>query len=63
MREHTIVCSSRIVLECGCGERLVLLGRDDDWYSHERLTLRCVCGEQLTLTNRLNESIWLNLLS
>jgi len=59
MREQAIDCSGRIVLECGCGERLVLLGRDDDWYSQEHLTLRCECGEQLTLANRLNETIWL----
>jgi hypothetical protein len=53
MRVQTIDCSGLIVLACSCGERLVLLGREDDWYSEEHLTFTCDCGEQLTLANRL----------
>jgi len=56
MREHTISCSDHIFLECGCGERLVLLGYEDDWYSEEHLTFACGCGEALTLADRLIES-------
>ena len=56
MREHTISCSDQIVLECGCGERLVLLGYEDDWYTEEHLTFACGCGEALTLADRLIES-------
>jgi hypothetical protein len=40
--------SKRIVLECECGERLGLLGLEDDWRS-ERIVLRCECGKRLTL--------------
>jgi len=47
--------SGRIVLECGCGERLILLGREDDWYAEGRRTFACECGNELTLANRLAE--------
>jgi hypothetical protein len=60
MREHSIECSGRIVLECKCGERIVLLGEEDDWYVEKRLTFACECGERLTLANRLNEGAWFN---
>ena len=51
---HSIPFSGRIVLECGCGERLVLLGLEDDWYS-ERTAFECECGEELTLADRADE--------
>ena len=60
MRERSIECSGRIVLDCTCGERVVLLGQEDDWYREKRLTFACECGESLTLANRINESAWLN---
>jgi hypothetical protein len=53
MSDHTIGCSGYIVLACGCGERLVLLGHEDDWYVEEHLTFTCGCGAQLTLADRL----------
>lgn len=53
MKEQTIECSGLIILECRCGERLVLLGHEDDWYSEERLVFTCECGEQLTLADRV----------
>jgi len=49
--DHYILCSDRIVLDCGCGERLVLLGLEEDWHS-ERSIFECVCGEELTLADR-----------
>ncbi len=52
-RSLEIEASERIVLECGCGERLVLLGREDDWYAEGRDAFECVCGEKLTLANRV----------
>ena len=55
MKERVIDCSARIVLECRCGERLVLLGEPTDWYSEDRITFTCECGEALTFTNRLEE--------
>jgi hypothetical protein len=52
MRRQSIYRSGRIVLECQCGERIVLLGQEDDWYREKRLTFVCECGEKLTLANR-----------
>jgi hypothetical protein len=52
-RALEIEASERIVLECGCGERLVLLGREDDWYAERREAFECSCGERLTLANRI----------
>lgn len=46
--------SKRIVLECECGERLGLLGLEDDWRS-EQTILRCECGKRLTLANRIDK--------
>ena len=48
--------SGRIVLGCGsCGERVVLLGREDDWYSEGRTVFACECGARLTLADRVGE--------
>lgn len=55
-RSSEIEASGRIVLECGCGERLVLLGREDDWYSEGRGTFACECGNELALSDRMLES-------
>ena len=56
--EHAIESSGRIILECGCGERLVLLGLEEDWRSEQRMEFECSCGKGLTLSvNRLNEDV------
>jgi hypothetical protein len=52
-RAWEIEASERIVLECGCGERLVLLGREDDWYAEGRGAFECGCGEELSLADRV----------
>jgi len=52
-RAWEIEASERIVLECGCGERLVLLGREDDWYAEGRGAFECGCGEELSLADRI----------
>jgi hypothetical protein len=45
--------SGRIVLGCGCGERIVLFGREEDWRGEGRLTFRCAgCGGEVGLTER-----------
>jgi hypothetical protein len=44
-QDHTIDCSGRMTLECGCGERLVLIGLEDDWHSEQRSDLECQCGK------------------
>ena len=53
--ERIVLCSERIILECKCGERLVLLGREDDWYSEGRAVFECECGNKLTLAHRSYE--------
>ena len=53
--DRFILCSERIVIECECGERLILLGLEDDWYSELRTTFECECGEHVTLADRLDE--------
>jgi hypothetical protein len=49
--ERFVLCSERIVLECKCGESLILFGLEEDWQS-ERTVFECECGESLTLANR-----------
>jgi hypothetical protein len=49
--------SDRIVLGCrACGERVVLLGSVDDWYSEGRRSFACECGTKLTLADRVGET-------
>ena len=56
--DNTVSCSSRIILECGCGERLILLGLEEDWRSEQRTEFECSCGKGLNLSlNRLNEDV------
>ena len=53
MPEHFIDCSERIVLDCRCGQKLILLGKEDDWEARDAI-FRCYCGENLTLNDRLD---------
>jgi len=52
--EHFIDCSESIVLNCRCGEKLILFGKEDDWRSRNAI-FRCCCGENLTLEERTDE--------
>ena len=49
--ERSIELSGRIVLECKrCGERVILLGRAEDWHQEGRTSIGCRgCGEELNL--------------
>lgn len=47
--------SERIVLECDCGEKVVLLGMEDDWVSRE--DLECECGRSVTLSDRAGDEV------
>jgi hypothetical protein len=55
--DDTVECSGRSILECECGERLVLLGLKEDWLSEQRTNFECGCGQILTLADRLNEEV------
>ena len=46
-------CSEGLVLECRCGEKLLLLGRESDWRSEGRTTFESGwCGKILSLKDR-----------
>ena len=53
-----IRASGRVVLACrGCGERLLLLGQEDDWAGEGRLAFRCAgCGGEVGLAARVKEA-------
>jgi hypothetical protein len=54
--ERYVLCPDRTVLGCRCGESLILLGREEDWYSEGRTTFECYrCGETVSLADGLNE--------
>ena len=53
--EQFVLCSERTVLECKCGERVILLGLEEDWYLEGRTIFRCECGEELTLADSIDE--------
>ena len=56
-QDNTVECSGRMTLECGCGERLILLGLQEDWLSEQRTSFDCRCGQSLTLADRLDEDV------
>jgi hypothetical protein len=50
LHERNLECSGQIVLWCGCGENLILLGLEEDWRSElAPLSFECHCGQGLTL--------------
>jgi len=54
--EAFVLCSERIVLGCGCGESLILLGLEEDWRS-EGTVFECECGAKLTLADRIEQEV------
>ena len=58
--ERFVPFSERIVLGCDkCGERLVLLGLEDDWRAADQTIFECECGEELSFANRTDEEAML----
>jgi hypothetical protein len=49
--ERFVPSTEQITLECGCGERLVLLGREYDWHLEGHTYFECECGERLAISN------------
>ena len=43
--------SERTVLECDCKEKMIIIGREDDWRPRNPV-FRCECGKKLTLANK-----------
>lgn len=56
-QENIVECSGRMILGCGCGERMILLGLKEDWLSEQRTNFDCRCGQILTLADRLDEDV------
>ena len=58
--ERTIDTSGRIVLVCsGCGELVILLGREEDWSREHRNAFECSgCGKRLTLADRFGRKAY-----
>ena len=46
---NAVECSGRMTLECGCGERMILLGLKEDWLSEQRTNFECQCGQRLAI--------------
>ena len=42
------------ILECECGQRLVLIGPEEDWRSR-RAVFKCECGRKLTLDDHARQ--------
>jgi len=47
---------TKVVLECsGCGERVILLGYEDDWSREHRHAFGCIgCTKTVTLADRID---------
>jgi hypothetical protein len=56
--DETVESSGRLTFECGCGERLIILGLKEDWLSEQRTNFECGCGQILTLANRVKEEVF-----
>ena len=54
--ESFIEFSERMVLECDCGEMIVLLGMQDDWSAQEN-GFECECGRRVTLADRVDDEV------
>ena len=54
--DHFVEFSERIVLECDCGEKMVLLGLEEDWNTRDE-AFECGCGRKLTLADRDDDEV------
>ena len=56
-RRTEVGVSDRISLSCpACGEKTVLLGREDDWYGEgSGRSFRCACGSGVRLAHRIGD--------
>jgi hypothetical protein len=48
------------VLDCSCGEKLVIFGRVEDWLPLNPV-FRCNCGEKLTFDEEAKEEYYASL--
>jgi ribosomal protein S27AE len=59
--ERMVDTSGQIVLECsGCGERVILLGHEDDWSREHRHAFECSgCTKTVTLADRVDGTAYI----
>lgn len=57
-RTSPVERSVYLTFECVCGERIIILGLNEDWFSEQRANFECGCGQILTLANRLKEEVF-----
>ena len=53
-------CAQSFVLECGCGEKMVIFGQVEDWLGRDPV-FRCNCGEGLTFSEDAQEEYYASL--
>lgn len=54
--ERFVLCTAQLLLECQCGERLILLGREEDWYAEGRTAFACGgCRRSIALVETMDE--------
>lgn len=54
--DNFVEFSERIVLECDCEEKIVLLGMEDDWNENDD-AFECECGRKVTLADRADDEV------
>jgi hypothetical protein len=47
----------QLVLNCSCGEKVVILGRVEDWLSRDPV-FRCACGEVITFSDNAKDEYY-----
>jgi hypothetical protein len=49
----------RLVLDCGCGEKMVIFGQLEDWLPRDPV-FRCACGERITFSEDAKEQYYIS---
>jgi hypothetical protein len=52
--------AERFVLDCRCGEKMVIFGRVGDWLPRDPV-FRCACGEEITFSEDAKEEYYASL--
>jgi DNA-directed RNA polymerase subunit RPC12/RpoP len=57
-KEHFLDCSKSFIIDCQCGEKLLLLGRESDWCKEGRVVFECGgCGKELSLEDAHEQKV------
>jgi len=52
--QHDPHAEKSFVLDCSCGEKMVIIGQVEDWLPRNPVFM-CACGERLTVSNDAKE--------